>query len=441
MKSLKEYNEKDFQTFRVEISDFIHQEIYRCLQKKNAPNDVKKIIEIHSLLRKKLEKFDSVYEEDHIKEMEKDALDWIVLGYNKDRFIQYLKESILNKYYAEQEFPWLIDKSGTEQEKEKRKEDLRQTLRDFLSVYEEYSDHKWSIHLLYPPRLFIYEIDYEYVLEYLQKSEYLTKLETCTEDITFTDGTTITSEQMGKTIVNIQTPFEVFRAYKREVMNFDYAYEELEIPKSAISNKLDSEEFQSKKLTTRDHLNLIELSYEGQPTNTQVCSTLKVEVDMTSPLSQKEIEETIERFRMGICDVQRRNRTAKMLLAENLEELGNAVNQVKLESTDFYELMEVFSSSPLDSFKASEYKLLLCGLMIYKARWLDKMEEPAHWLVDAKIKFDLSNLFYDLSQSLIKIYRRGFSVTSIERGYDQVNALINTKLIELYPHHNPRKTP
>ena len=34
MKSLKEYNEKDLQTFRVEISDFIHQEIYRCLQKK-----------------------------------------------------------------------------------------------------------------------------------------------------------------------------------------------------------------------------------------------------------------------------------------------------------------------------------------------------------------------------------------------------------------------
>lgn len=110
MKSLKEYNEKDLQTFRVEISDFIHQEIYRCLQKKNAPNDVKKIIEIHSFLRKKLEKFDSVYEEDHIKEMAKDALDLIVLGYNKDRFIQYMRESILNKYYTEQEFPWLIDK-------------------------------------------------------------------------------------------------------------------------------------------------------------------------------------------------------------------------------------------------------------------------------------------------------------------------------------------
>ena len=435
MKSLKEYNEIDSQTFRVEISDFIYQEIYRCLQKKIVPNDVKKIIEIHSFLRKKLEKFDSVYTEDHIKEMATDALDLIVLGHNKDHFTQYMKESILNKYYAEQEFPWLIDKSGTEQENEKRKEDIRQTLRDFLSIYEECSGHKWSINLLYPPQLFIYEIDYEDVLEYLKKSEYLTTLEPCTEDITFTDGTTITSEQMGETIVQIQTPFEVFRAYKRKVMDFDYAYEELEIPKSAISKKLNSENFQNKELTTRDYANLIELSYEGQPTHIQLCSTLKLELDMTSPLSPKELEETIERFRMEICTVQSRNRAAKMLLAENLKELEKAANQVKLESRDFYELMEVFSSSPFDNFKDSEFKLLLCGLMIYKARWLDKMEEQAYWVLDAKIKFDLCNLSYDLSKYLMAIYRRGFSEKNITRGYDQVSTLINKKIKDLYPHH------
>lgn len=441
MKPLDEYNQKDSQIFRVEMSDFIHQEIYRCLQKRHFPNDVKKIIEIHSLLRKNLEKFDSVYTEDHINEMAKDALDSIVLGYNKDYFIQYMTESILNKYYVEQEFPWLIDKSGTEQEKEKRKKDLGQTLRGFFSVYEEYSDHEWSICLLYQPRLFVYEIDYGYVLEYLQKSEYLTTFEPCTEDITFTDGTIITSEQIGKKIVKIQKPFEVFRAYKREVMSFDYNYEEFEIPKSAISNKLDSGEFQSKKITTKDYLNLIELSYERQLSHTQLCSILKVEVDMTSSLNQKELEETVERFRMEICNVQRRNRIAKMLLAENLEELENIANQVKLESTDFYELFEVFSSSPPDSFKDSEFKLLICGLMIYKARWLDKMEEPAHWLVDAKIRFDLSSLVYDLSQLLMTTYRRGFSETSIERGYDQVNVLIKAKLKELYPYRNTRKTP
>ena len=419
---------------------FIHQEIYRCLQIKNKLDDVNKIIEIHSLLRKKLDNFNSVYTEDHIVEMAKDALDAIVLGYNKGYFTQYMKESILNKYYAEQEFPWLIDNSGTVQEKDNRKEDLRQTLNDFLCVYEEYSAHKWSINLLYPPQLFVYEIDYEFVLEYLQNSEYLSTFVPCTDDITFINGPTITSEQIGNELVINQTPFEVFKAYKREVMNFDYDYEELEIPKSTISNKLDSEELQSKELTTRHYSNLIELSYEGQPTHTQVCSKLKVEVDMTSPLSQKELEETIELFRREVCKVQGRNRTANMLLAENLEELGNAANQAKLKSIDFYDSMEVFSSSPLNIVKVSEFKLLLCGLMVYKARWLNTMEEQAHWVVDSKIKFDLYNLCCDLSKSLMAIYKRGFSETNIERGYEQVSALINTTFKELYPNHKSRKT-
>ncbi|WP_180104004.1 hypothetical protein [Acinetobacter sp. YH12134] len=440
MKALKKYHEIDLRTFRVEISDFIHQEIYRCLQIKNKPDDVNKIIEIHSLLRKRLDDFNSVYVEDHIKEMAKDALDAIVLGCNKDYFTQYMKQSILNKEYAEQEFPWLTDNSGTEQEKEKRKEDLRQTLKDFLCVYDEYSDHKWSINLLYPPQLFIYEIDYEFVLEYLQNSEYLSTFVPCTDDITFINGPTITSEQMGNKLVINQTPFEVFKAYKRKVMNFDYDYEELEIPKAAISNKLNSEEFQNKEFTIQDFSNLSELYYQGQPSHTQVYSKLKVEVDMTLPLSQKELEETIERFRIEICQVQGRNRAAKMLLAENLEELGNAANQTKLESIDFYDSMEVFSSSPLNIVKVSEFKLLLCGLMVYKARWLDKMEEQAHWVVDSKIKFDLYNLCCDLSKSLVAIYKRGFSETNIERGYEQVSALINKKFKELYPNYKSQKT-
>ena len=420
MNDRKEYKVNDLQRFKVSITDFIFQEIFRFAMYKMASSEVKKIKIIYSKLKKNLEKFDSIYGYKHIDELASLATDLIVQGCNDSHFTKDIKKCISNRYYAEQEFEWLVDKSGTQQQQEDRIGIYKQTFSDIQSVYKEYSNEVWTISTRYPPHLLAYEQDYESTLQYIVNKEYLTKIVTRVGDDISSENKEKPSKAKITTLSPPLEPYEVINAKRRNIINFDYVFDEFQIPEKAISKKLKSKKLRSKKLTKSDVSNMIELNFFNTEHDPQICNSIWINVDLSSPIDDRELVQALTLIRTEICSVQNNNRAEKMLLAMTFDELDEAANMKRLEYLDYMKLMEIFSTKPQDKFAFNELKLIVSGLMLYRARWIDE-----------DIKTNLLNTNLNLSKQLTNKFRIGFSDKNIDRGYILVKRLVKNQLKEL----------
>ena len=420
MNDRKEYKVNDLQRFKVSITDFIFQEIFRFAMYKMASSEVKKIKIIYSKLKKNLEKFDSIYGYKHIDELASLATDLIVQGCNDSHFTKDIKKCISDRYYAEQEFEWLVDKSGTQQQQEDRIGIYKQTFSDIQSVYKEYSNEVWTISTRYPPHLLAYEQDYESTLQYIVNKEYLTKIVTRVGDDISSENKEKPSKAKITTLSPPLEPYEVINAKRRNIINFDYVFDEFQIPEKAISKKLKSKKLRSKKLTKSDVSNMIELNFFNTEHDPQICNSIWINVDLSSPIDDRELVQALTLIRTEICSVQNNNRAEKMLLAMTFDELDEAANMKRLEYLDYMKLMEIFSTKPQDKFAFNELKLIVSGLMLYRARWIDE-----------DIKTNLLNTNLNLSKQLTNKFRIGFSDKNIDRGYILVKRLVKNQLKEL----------
>ena len=420
MNDRKEYKVNDLQRFKVSITDFIFQEIFRFAMHKIASNEVKKIKIIYSKLKKNLEKFDSIYDYKHIDELANLATDLIVQGCNDSHFTMDIKKCISKRYYAEQEFEWLADNSGTQQQEEDRIGIYKETFSDIQSVYTEYSNEIWTISTRYPPHLLAYEQNYESTLEYIVKEEYLTKIVTHIGDDIFSENEEKSSKVKITTFSPPLEPYEVINAKRRNIINFDYIFDEFQISEKAISKKLKSKKLRSKKLTKSDVSNLIELNFFNTEHNPQICNSIWINVDLSLPIDDRELVQALTQIRTEICSVQNNNRAERMLLAMTLDELNEAANMKKLEYSDYMKLMEIFSTKSQDKFAFNKLKLIVSGLMLYRARWIEE-----------GIKTNLLNSRLILSEQLTNKFKIGFSEKNIDRGYIFVKRLVENQLKEL----------
>ena len=141
---------------------------------------------------------------------------------------------------------------------------------------------------------------------------------------------------------------------------------------------------------------------------------------MSSPISERELAQMVAMFRNEICSVQKDNRDGSMFKASSTSELINAYMQPSLEFVPVSELMEVFSTGLNGKLTFNKVKLILCGMLLYKSRWLHSDKGKS-----------ILDLEYDISEVLTKNYGRGFSVQNIERGYREVRRLLKELMAEL----------
>lgn len=410
-------NIDNYQQALVSAGDLIYQEVYRFTLHKFASKEVQQIKNIHLLLSDKLEQFQSIYHTEHIENIGLLALDFIVLQADTDSFIKAMKETIVDKQFAEMEFNWLINGDGTEKQKEYRKNIYRQTLQVLLSVYHQFSGFQTIINHRYPPRLIVCEQNYEAILDYFHNKHYLIKrvpLEEHEKDDEDFAGTT-------QKLVFCQQPFQTFRIYEnRIILDIDHVFQEYDIPNNSLAKRMISGERFQIHCDKNEVASLIELEMYHHAEQCQVCSTVEFKVDVSSPMSARELEQIVARFRNEIYSVQYNNRISSMLLASTFEELSSAYLRPRLKNVPIGELVEIFSSGLTGKLTFNKVKLLLCGMMLYKARWLESK----------KVRKSLLELTNDLSESLTEEYGRGFSVQNIVRGYQQINQLLKDLLAE-----------
>lgn len=400
----------------VYAGNLIYQEVYRFVVAKVAPEEVEEIKAIYSSLRDTLKLFESVYEPEHNEEMALLALDMIILGVDFDHFVKEMEESIAKGDFPDIEFHSSMDGEGTEEQREERKNTYRETLNALVNVYRQHSKFQTTINHRYQPRLIVCEQDYEAALNYFHDEHYLVKEIVQNE---YDDDNECDGENTQK-LVFYQQPFQTFTAYsRRRFLSVDCIFDEHTVPHDTISKRIASGERFTDNYDETEYRSLIELSMLDHQEQYQICSTLKFDVDLSSPMSARELEQTVAKFRNQICQVQYSNRQASMLQALTFKELSDAYLQPKLEHVPISELMEIFSVGLTEKLSLNKVKILLCGMMVYKARWL--RPKRCKNILDFK---------HDISTRLTQHYGRGFSVQNIERGYQEVKRLLKEQLAE-----------
>lgn len=420
MKEIKSFLNNNLISFKLSITDFIYQEIYRLAVYKQAHIEIKKIQKIYSQLKINLTKFEDIYEYKHIVELGCLATDLIVLGFDEVQFQKEIKQCIVNPYYANSEFPWTHDNSGTPEDIDKRRAIYKDTLSIISNVYTKYSKMGWTIPTLYPPHLFALEQDYESTLEYIVNKKYLSKIETVYEDDLFSDDKENPKKIRTTKISPPYEPYDVINPYRLNIVNYDYTFDEVPIPKKSLGRKLHSKKFKNAELTEDQFLKLIELKFVNTENNPHICQSLSVNIDLSSELNERDLLQTLTSISNEICSVQNNNRLGKMVLATNFDELNKAASLTKLETLGFMQLMEIFSFKSQNEFELNELKLIICGLIVYEKRWLKNQN-----------KLGVLEISTNLSAKLKDEYGLGFSEKNIDRGYISVNKLVKKQLDEL----------
>lgn len=417
MKDENIYKINDLSGFKISITDFIYQETFRFAMHAIASDEIKKIKILYSELKNNLKKFDSIYDYKHIEELANLATDLIVQGCNDSHFKKSIKRCISNKYYAEQEFEWLRDDSWTKEQEQNRIDIYKKTFSDIESVYKEYSNVVWTISTRYPPHFLAYEQDYDSTLEYIFKKGYLTKISTIKDDI-FNENKENPCEI---TTLHIQSePYEVFTPKRRNIIEFEYIFDELKVPEHAISKKLSYQKFRQEKLTECNLNNLIQLNFLNPEHDPKIYKSIRINIDLSLPIDDRELVQALTLIRNEICIIQSNNRLGKMLLAMTLDELDKAASIQKLEYLEYIKLMEIFSSQPQNNFHFNKFKLIVAGLMVYR-----------EYLINEDNQESLLNIRLSLSEKLTPKFGMGFSEKNIERGYGIVKKLIENQLEEL----------
>lgn len=401
----------------VSAGDFICQEVYRFAVTKMATEEVTQIKKKYASLLETLQQFESDYEQKHIEDISMLALDLIVLGADSSVFEEEMKKSIHDSLYAEYS---LVDNEYSE----KQLEDKRCIYRDtYNTLVAQYSEFQTTINHRYQPRLFVCEQSYEHVLNYFLNKHYLLEEvedDKCDEKCSDNDNEYGAGKK--RKIISYAKPFQNFKPYaKKNILNIEYVFDEFMVPDNAISRTPASGERLAIKVENDAELQgLLELEFYPRKEQYHVFPSIKFDVDLSQPMSNRELEQTIAKFRMAICKAQDDNRYAAMLIATTPKELKDAYLRPRLSFTPISELMEIFSVGLAEELSLTQVKLFLCGMIVYKARWLAPTPRKA-----------ISNLTNDLSECLTQKYRRGFSVENIDRGYKNIQRLLKEQIAEL----------
>jgi|GEM_PF-2318877 hypothetical protein len=405
----------------VSAGDLIYQEVYRFAVSKLAPEEVTRIKQIYASLLSTLKQlYEAIYEPEHLEEIAMLALDMIVLGTETETFETEMKESIANTHFAEKEFPWLLDGEGSEEQKNFQTTIYQETFNTLFEKYQLCSEFQTTINHHYQPRLIVCEQHYEAALDYFLNEHYLIK-EADTDDHDFDiDGHCMAKNT--QKFISYTAPFQTFRPYnKRKLLNIEHVFDHFPVPTNAISKKIASEEQLTVEFENEKELNgFIGLNFISAQEYCQVYSSIKFHVDLSKPMSNRELQQTVARFRNELCKAQDNNRDANMLMASTYRELEDVYSQPRLSQAPISELMEIFSAGSWENLSFKKVKLFLCGMIVHKARWLASKKEK-----------NIIDFNHDLSERLTRDYGRGFSVQNIERGYKDVQRLLKEQIVEL----------
>ncbi len=401
-----------------DMTNFIAQEIYKLAVIKQYPNEYSEIFNLARNITKELTHlFDQGFNP-KLEALRDTLVDLIVHNATKSDFEGYVSNVLRIENINQLEFVLEnTDNSDDPFDYEKHEHEIKVTAFGIAKqIFFKNRGFKTTIPHKYPPSVIGYKYDYHEALEYYYGLYYHSQLDRKTNTTTF-----------------YHAPYESFHPYADRIVEQSKCIErEFQVPDTALSKK---ESLTYNNIEALQPLYSMDLLRGEQPKESVIKTTeIRFRLDLSDPLSNKELDRVLVRLRSIISSAQYRNSVASILLAESEAELIQAYNIPSLKHVEHTEFKRLHKVSLPELNSPHQAKAYLCGLIVLFEHYV-RVNSLSDYLSFSwgKNEDGLSTLlrFGVVSIELSKVHgEEGFSAGSVEKGYKLVKMVFSNHIRE-----------
>lgn len=394
---------------------FIDQEVYRLAVIQQYPNDYSRIQNLYDSVRMKLECVEgNVFHSSALEEILETIINCIVLGVSEDTFNHELGK-IIERYES-----ILIDvdlSSGMMNENDQKAignsninndEELFEGFKDIVrGIFLQHYKFPCSIPHRYPPIILALMPDYDRAWWYFYEKEYAIHIEN--------DDTSTLKKYLSPYAYS--SPLAVRSFYRASEHTQD-----IDVPDNAVSKvSNDGRSGREVSLDNIDYFDgmahLLETLCLGMEISTvTLTKELHFTLDMSEPLSSRDVDKFISDIKMKIAHANNKNRDARMILAQSQSEVSSIYKEPRINTTSYEDLMILQKPElPKISTRKDALKCIL-GLKLRYKHWVNIKEIDGFRITSWGKKRDKKTLEYRADSILDEQEMRGATEKMVKEG-------------------------
>lgn len=376
------------------FAKFIDQQVYKFAVNELFAKDLNLIKSLKHEVETKLQPFDGQAPALNLNDIADDIIDTIVLGTDK----AFIFETIKPHYQTETGFGLPLPIELLEQ--------INQLFRECHFIP---SDESKGFAHEYMPFILTYDFDFRKVLEYtmdlITKGCGKRKVPNEPNGYYFTAKPYITAKKLRY----------------RSTHSINFSAHELPVPDNAIS-KQENEPVTMPDGLTEDQQGEIFFHLGQEQGYVNITTGIQLTIDLTRPLSNKDVEAIISELQSTISRKQASNRAAEINLATTTEELSVASKIPDINTEDWMTFLNRNTPEVAQLNTLTDCKNQLIGLLCYQTYLARQATAP-------KEKRSIQLCCEEISEELTTIYgSNGFGVDTVKRqAYEVIKRAVKEK--------------
>lgn len=428
MKQKYEYAKEHENMIFVELVNFIGHEAYRAAVLTQYPDEYNRIVSLKNEVVKELK-----------------ALHWDEMH----SYLHDLTNSFINSIVLEHPFEELKGKINNivnqicpdeilDDEPALKIQIQKETKKIIKSAKELYHSHaNWCTDIYHRcmPAGLISKVKLEDVINYVESKEYLIEREMIGNS---EQHLTIVSPPFDSIPMFGDAPKHRFQSQKTDM---------IPIPEASVFNRYIREDTSLKNILQLNNETqskaMVRLSFINKEiTEVEFMKSLNVKIDLSSPMSKREMELLMNNLYHKITHHQNMNTDSALLLCKNLDQLEKAYQSTDLGRFDLAKHMDLtkYQIKGVSSF--TDVKNALLGLMAWHKHFI--RIGPDHSLIYEKADCHQDDSFAALTDQFTDVnngeFRKGYGLSTIKKGYSIVSVAIQQQLAkQRYGRYQERK--
>ncbi|EHI9240819.1 hypothetical protein J9100_002059 [Vibrio vulnificus] len=411
----------------VELVNFIGHEVYRAALLTQYPDEYNRILGLNNEVISELKATNCNEMQYEIDELTYVIVNAIVLEYPYEKLREKIN-SIANRVYPDE----FLDEDDIL--KEKLEVEIKRILQVAKRLYSSHTNWCTNIHHRCMPAGLMPVGDFEDVIAYIDSKGYIARKE-MTADGELCE--TLTSPPVGSIMMFGDEPKYRIHSKKTDLVPIPETslFDRYIRPDTPPKEKLKCNETQYKAMA---HLSFI----DNRITHVDFTHSLSVKIDLSSPMSKRELELFMSDIHQKITDHQNMNMNSAMLLAEDLEQLENVYKREDLGQFDLANHMSL-TKYPIQGVSSfTDVKNALLGLMAWHEHFTKTGGD--HTLIYEKASRHQDESFVAVSERFTNEdsggVKKGFGLNTIKKGYSVISVAIQHELAkQRYGRYQERK--
>lgn len=423
MKQKYKYEKEHENMMFVELVNFIGHEAYRAAVIIEYLDEYNRILRLNNEVMSELKALRCDEMLSYLDHLSHIFVNSIVLEYPFEELEEKIK-NVANQTYPDEILDEYVALKAQIQEETEKIIQIAETL------YNSHANWCTNINHRCMPAGLITKVNLKDVINYVESKEYLIGTEIINNR---EQNFTVVSPPFDSVRMFGDAPKYRFQSQKTDVIS---------IPETSLFNRYIRSNIPSQempKFNKTQYQAILRLSFIcNKVTQVKFTQSLNVKVDLSSPISKREIELLMNDLYHKITHHQNMNAEASLLLAENLDQLEKAHQSTDLGRFDLAKNMDLTKYQIRGVSSFTDAKNALLGLMAWNEHFI-KMRNN-YTIVYEKANRHQDDSFAVVAEQFTDEFKKGYGFNTVKKGYSVISIAIQQELAkQRYGRYQKRK--